>query len=570
MRLPLVLLLLPLQTLADLPVHCLHQQILGRWTFHIGPAQDLPKANLDASSACGHHLPGIKEDVMVEPSGAVAATEAYEITLTDPDVVRDSAGRTGFWTMVYDEGYEVQIGGRSFFAFSRFRPSAEPRDNAPLAPKDTAGFASECSRTAIGWYRVNSTRWGCYYGEQASGADGKPPGARRAAEVETVPEKREVAPELNAISADLWSDGPMGQGSFLQQAESEALFSAWPPPANASARRGARRAARARHRHVVRALNARPEARANSSWRARLHPAFATLSMLELAAHAGGRAQDRASGGARGGVRGGVRGGAAGWLGVAAALGVPPTPRGGGTRALVDGRPDHLKYDGLPTHWDWRNVNGVNFMGPVRTQGSCGSCYAIAAVSMLEARARVASANAEQPVLSVQDVVSCSPCAPTGGGSNPRASERACARSATHACGPPRVRTDSQGCDGGFPYLVGKYLHDYGVVTDECFPYAKRTPCSKRCAAPPRRWHARNYRYVGGRYGSCNEVGAPHAHPTLTPRSAPSRPRALAPRAPLCRPPHPPRPPAPSRPLAVAPLSRAPAPLPAPPGPRWT
>ena len=104
---------------------------------------------------------------------------------------------------------------------------------------------------------------------------------------------------------------------------------------------------------------------------------------------------------------------------------------------------------------------------------------------MLEARARVASANLEQPLLSVQDVVSCSPY--------------------------------SQGCDGGFPYLVGKYLHDYGVVSEECFPYEGqskptegarpgRSPCSRRCAAPRRRWHAANYRYVGGRYGSCNEA----------------------------------------------------------------
>ena len=227
----------------------------------------------------------------------------------------------------------------------------------------------------------------------------------------------------------------------------------------------------------MRALNARPGAHANSSWRARLHPAFAAMSFVELAEVAGGRAKTAAGVGAGEGEGVGVGVG----VGVGGALGVPPTPRGGAARARADNRPDALKYAGLPSHWDWRNVDGVSYMGPVRTQGSCGSCYAMATVAMLEARARVASANLEQPLLSVQDVVSCSPY--------------------------------SQGCDGGFPYLVGKYLHDYGVVSEECFPYEAtegarqgRSPCSRRCAAPRRRWHAANYRYVGGRYGSCNEA----------------------------------------------------------------
>ena len=156
---------------------------------------------------------------MVEP--AVGDTTPYALTFETPDVAVDGSGQRGFWTMVYDEGFEVQIGGRSFFAFLRFRASKEPRDNAPLAPKDTAGFASECSRTATGWYHAaNRTEWGCYYGVQAGGRDGAPLSAQRAAEVETVPERHRVAaPVLASISADLWADGPMGGASFLQRSE---------------------------------------------------------------------------------------------------------------------------------------------------------------------------------------------------------------------------------------------------------------------------------------------------------------------------------------------------------------
>jgi cathepsin C len=62
----------------------------------------------------------------------------------------------------------------------------------------------------------------------------------------------------------------------------------------------------------------------------------------------------------------------------------------------------------VPASFDWRNVNGVNYVSPVRDQGQCGSCYAFSAAGMMEARIRVRSNNTQQPILSTQDVVSCS------------------------------------------------------------------------------------------------------------------------------------------------------------------
>ena len=65
----------------------------------------------------------------------------------------------------------------------------------------------------------------------------------------------------------------------------------------------------------------------------------------------------------------------------------------------------------LPESWDWRNVQGVNYVSPVRNQESCGSCYSFASMGMLEARIRILTNNSQTPILSPQEVVSCSPYA---------------------------------------------------------------------------------------------------------------------------------------------------------------
>lgn len=94
-------------------------------------------------------------------------------------------------------------------------------------------------------------------------------------------------------------------------------------------------------------------------------------------------------------------------------------------------------------------------------------------MGMLEARVRILTNNSQAPIFSPQQVVSCSEY--------------------------------SQGCDGGFPYLIGKYVQDFGIVDESCFPYvAKDSPCGvpQNCA----RVYTAEYYYVGGFYGGCSEV----------------------------------------------------------------
>ncbi|CAH8620869.1 unnamed protein product [Dicrocoelium dendriticum] len=132
--------------------------------------------------------------------------------------------------------------------------------------------------------------------------------------------------------------------------------------------------------------------------------------------------------------------------------------------------------DHLPEEFDWRYPSGgqPSPITPVRDQSSCGSCYAFASAAALEARVRIWSNFTRLPILSPQDVVDCSPY--------------------------------SEGCDGGFPYLiVGKYAEDYGIPEESCNPYtgvkSDICPTKRNCS----RYYATNYHYLGGYYGACSE-----------------------------------------------------------------
>lgn len=124
----------------------------------------------------------------------------------------------------------------------------------------------------------------------------------------------------------------------------------------------------------------------------------------------------------------------------------------------------------MPESFDWRDVNGENYVSPVRNQGSCGSCYAFATLSMLESRLRIATNNTEKKVLSPQQIIDCSKY--------------------------------SQGCEGGFAFLVSKYGQDFGIVEENCYSYMATTrECHEKCKD---RTYTYQFQYVGGYYGGSN------------------------------------------------------------------
>jgi cathepsin C len=131
----------------------------------------------------------------------------------------------------------------------------------------------------------------------------------------------------------------------------------------------------------------------------------------------------------------------------------------------------------MPKCHDWRNYNGVNYDTPIKRQGDCGSCYAVAMLSAVESRIRVKTKNQEKPFLSNSEAISCN--------------------------------SYNQGCNGGYPYLVAKHGHEVGFSLESCSPYNESDQvCKAECLNPALNtvYKVKEYGYVGrGYYGSTEE-----------------------------------------------------------------
>lgn len=331
---------------ADTPANCTYEDVRGTWLFSIG------KGGNDNTINCSLDFQVVSK---------------LKVQLLFPDVAVDSDGNVGFWTMIYNQGFEVQINGSKYFAFSAYKKSGKE-------------VTSYCDKTLNGWSHeaavLKPSNWACYKGQKLS---------------KVSPKKKSLR-----VFTDFFENRRfMPNYKFIDEINSAQL-----------------------------------------SWKAGVYADYSRMTMAQMMFRAGGPKKFDF-----------------------------PQPRDVTEEDL-------LAAKALPKEFDWRNIGGKNYLSPVRNQRSCGSCYAFATMAMFESRIRVLTNNTKTPVLSTQDIVSCSEY--------------------------------SQGCDGGFAYLISKYAEDFGLVQEQCFPYMGHdAPCQeKKCV----RQFGTGYHYVGGFYGACNEV----------------------------------------------------------------
>ncbi|MCK4459896.1 MAG: C1 family peptidase, partial [Methanosarcinales archaeon] len=116
--------------------------------------------------------------------------------------------------------------------------------------------------------------------------------------------------------------------------------------------------------------------------------------------------------------------------------------------------------------FDWRDNDGENWVTPVRSQGSCGSCWAFSAIGAVESAVLIYTDNPDMNIdLSEQHLVSS--CCSAGS------------------------------CSGGWPDWALDYVRDTGVPDEDCFPYiAGNCGCDPCSDWTDRVWNIEGYVYV--------------------------------------------------------------------------
>jgi C1A family cysteine protease len=114
--------------------------------------------------------------------------------------------------------------------------------------------------------------------------------------------------------------------------------------------------------------------------------------------------------------------------------------------------------------FDWRNKDGKNWVTPVRSQGSCGSCWAFSAIGAVESAVLIYT-NEIDIDLSEQHLISS--CCSAGS------------------------------CSGGWTDWALDYVRDTGIPDEDCFPYkASNSGCDPCADWQTRAWQITDYVYV--------------------------------------------------------------------------
>lgn len=109
------------------------------------------------------------------------------------------------------------------------------------------------------------------------------------------------------------------------------------------------------------------------------------------------------------------------------------------------------------SEWDWRNRHGKNWMTSVKDQGSCGSCWAHAAVGVLEAYINLYYNDTLNYDLSEKEIISCSPYI-------------------------------------GYEQYAYDYIKSFGIVDEDCFQFIGcRGDCNLKCPNPYERVFIEDY-----------------------------------------------------------------------------
>lgn len=474
-------------TIQDIPTHCLKSQVVGDWVFQRGPLIEKTKEELYAESTlCGHKLPS-HESSSMEAKYLSSVVDEIQVHLDNNDTVTilgDHNDIQAKWTMVYDEGFDIVANKDnpektvSYFAFLKYAPKKE---GSKLASK----FASYCYVTLNGWYHIGN-KWGCFQGKKIL-PNGQDPDRETNGEATN---KQNIT-ENSIVSSFFQLDDKLNIDVNLTKNKEKSIYPSYSNSDNTLSnsllnsinsvfqnfkfteiQSSSRTKAKSKfsetitlhanfkdHASVVDRINA-----SNLSWSAAVYKEFEGKTIAELNEFAGkNKSTDNLFLIKR-------------------------------NSSYNNQKKNLKKLRKAKSQNASKSLDLSYLMTKAKSQGSCGSCYAAATITSLEARLRKSNKELladDKFKISLDHILECS--------------------------------VYNQGCDGGYSYLTLKFGHENGLLNNKC--YKKSGACKSSCennissdygfaSMIPSVNNANkkyndivinDYYYLGGSYGRCDE-----------------------------------------------------------------
>lgn len=415
--------------------------------------------------ACSHTIPSLESTAYKASISKEHFHKEFQITLSEDDKAllvkvskkNPSPPLVGKWTMVYDEGFDINIGDYSFFAFSKYSPNTSKKKFF-FTNKKNSKWVSKCYSTLIGWYHKGD-EWGCYYAEKVGVDPNKITNEEVQNKLVVIENsvKTTNEDEISFMENKIKLSTEEGLESHFSTELSNSMKSSLKLNSlNFNMNSSKSRITTYNSSELVSKIN-----KMQTMWEAKNYKEFSNMSLKELNKFAGRKKHHFHK-----------HGGEKKYIGknfhFHSWVKHPTSEKQKKLNNIKSQKEDNY---GLPENFlEW-----VHYMPEPRNQGHCGSCYAVATLNMLESRLKIKNKIEEK--LSLEHVLNCS--------------------------------VYNQGCDGGYSYLVLKFGHELEMIPEKCENFNHGTySCNKKCPSyelQKRTYKVENFHYIGGSYGKCSE-----------------------------------------------------------------
>ena len=454
----------------DIPVHCIASQIYGKWIFQISKDKFDPSLNNDKTT-CGHGFPN--NIVYEKLNNNIDNHELLYLNLNDKMKIEDKDSKeVGYYTLVYDEGMILYFNDSTITVHFYYYPKESGKEST-----DINDFYSDCNKTHKGWFikdiKQLDKNWSCVYGYK-----------------ENFSNEDHVRVNKDYNYKNLVNEKKVTNSSFLKTTSFTQLSS------KTETDKSMLNKMYESMTELVENINNDP----NSTWKAAINPAFKGTTLLQL--HEKLNKNKKLVGSNQNLASSKInelmnqvsfmkeKNSSTNFLqtsmnskklrnkktiikdNITEPDSKDVTDYKEVSKYLNTGIND-IDVAKISKNWDWRNVGGKNYVPKVKNQGGCGSCYAISTFSGLTSRLRIKTNLKDMTELSVQHGLNCG--------------------------------IYTEGCEGGYPILLGKFFNEFDIVPEECLKYNGKTDkCTNDCKNS-KRYRVGKYGYLGGFYGNSSE-----------------------------------------------------------------